>query len=238
MKGPKQGIDTNTVCTTVRVRQGIPEFWSLHLVRLQYFATVLNIELDASVLNCQVLQHSSVIYDGALRIQLALDGAVEFSSRKIPSPRALSFRRVSSHRTVVQSRMKWVERSAWNSLKQDYGVDILVLCDDDNRYLECCIGNLFIYRPFEEQWYTPHIELPILAGIMRSVILSQLPTGTVIEARIVPHRDDELWMSNALRGCCPLLGAKQPPPVFDDAVWSEQIEAQALQHFTATIAGF
>ena len=236
MRGIQQGSTSETVCTTVRVSNGIPEYWSLHLFRLQYFAAVLSRTLNPVAATEQVLQKCILMQNGVLRVELERDDTFALSVRTLPEVRGLSFQHVTSHRCVGTSRLKWLDRTAWDSMKQDYGVDILVLCDDDNRYLECCIGNLFVYRPRDNQWYTPHIELPFLPGIMRSVILSQLPMGMVTEAQIAVEPDDELWMSNTLRGLCPLLGANPRRALRVDATWSEQKEEQALTHFRAMIS--
>jgi len=235
LKHSQQGSVSGAVCTTVRVSNGIPEYWSLHLFRLQYFADVLSRKLDTVALTVRVSQKCLLMQNGVLRVELNGDGTFTLSVRTLPEVRDLSFQHVTSHRSTDISRLKWLDRTAWDSIKQNHSVDILVLCDD-NRYLECCIGNLFVYRPRENQWYTPSIELPFLPGIMRSVILSQLRVGMVAEAQIIAEPDDELWMSNTLRGLCPLLGANPQRTLRVDTSWSEQKEEQALTHFRTIIS--
>lgn len=236
MKHFQQGSVSDTVCTTVRVSNGIPEYWSLHLLRLQYFADVLSRKLNPVAVTEQVLQKCTLIQNGVLRVEMKRHGTFALSVRTLPEVRGLSFQHVISHRSIGTSRLKWLDRSAWKSIKHEHEVDILVLCDNENRYLECCIGNLFVYRPREDQWYAPSIDLPILPGIMRSVILSQLCREMVVEAHIVAEPDDELWMSNALRGLCPLFRTNPRRTLRVETAWSEQRDEQALKHFRAMIS--
>ena len=64
------------------------------------------------------------------------------------------------------------------------------------------------------RWFTPEVTSPILPGVMRSVLLSRAETlgDRVIESNIIFESTDELWMSNALRGLCPLTVNDSPPP--------------------------
>ena len=78
---------------------------------------------------------------------------------------------------------------------------MLLFLDEHNRYLECCIGNVFVYSPREKQWYTPPLSLPLLPGIMRSVLLSNAAGlgEDILETPLTHEQTDEIWMSNALK---------------------------------------
>ena len=144
-----------------------------------------------------------------------------------------------SQRNPFASTIKWLDRSSWNAIKAECEVDVLLFLDQHNRYLECCIGNVFVYRPREKQWYTPPLSLPLLPGIMRSVLLSNAAGlgEDILETHITHEQTDEIWMSNALRGLCLLNGTSQPPKwsvVGDGTI----VETRALKHFRDALSHF
>lgn len=226
----------STVCTTIKVSEGHPEFWSLHRRRLQYFATVLNRTIDIAQLDLDVLRASKALQSGVIRVEVDSNGHVAYTPRKMPHRNRLRWCVEYSERSSRESTIKWLHRPSWTAKRVEYNVDVLLMLDKDDRYLECCIGNVFVYRPRERQWYTPPISLPILPGIMRSVLLqnAQLVGSRIIEASIVREQTDELWMSNAVRGLCPLRDSMQRPvwSVVDD---NKGLERNALEHFKSQL---
>ena len=227
----------STVCTTIKVCLGRPEFWTLHKARLQHFADILNRSLDTVRLDREITRRSLILNHGAIRIELGSDGELRFIPRTLPLNHSLKWCVAYSDRPRSQAAIKWFDRSNWNALKKQSNVDVLLLLDEYSRYLECCIGNIFVYRPREQQWYTPQVSLPLLPGIMRSVLLSNaLSVGEyIVEGSLKYEHTDELWMGNALRGLCPLNGNGDIPPwacVESDVV----NEARALEHFSQALS--
>ena len=70
-----------TVCTTINVCEGHPEFWSLHRHRLMYFTTVLNRTIDIVQVEMDIKRTSATLYDGVIRVEFDVDGDVTFTSR-------------------------------------------------------------------------------------------------------------------------------------------------------------
>jgi branched-subunit amino acid aminotransferase/4-amino-4-deoxychorismate lyase len=114
-----------------------------------------------------------------------------------------------------------------------FQVDVLVLLDEYNRYLECCIGNIFIYRPREQKWYTPQSSEPLLPGVMRSILLSNAKSQgeRIMETRLIHEPTDEIWMSNALRGLCPLNVVAPQVPKWAFVEINTALETLSLKHF-------
>ena len=134
----------DAVCTTVKVSEGHPEFWSLHRRRLQYFATVLNRTIDIVQLDVDVLRTSEELKNGVIRVELDGNGHVTFTPRTLPSMVPLSWCIEYSDRTSTESTIKWLNRSSWNAKRLENNVDVLLMLDKDCRYLECCIGSVCV----------------------------------------------------------------------------------------------
>lgn len=190
-----------SVCTTIRVEEGVPLYWSGHRQRLFDFAVIMGCSLNIDEVAKQVYCQSSSLHTGVLRVELYPSGEIVFTTRPRPPKTPLSSIMVNQV-PIGDSRLKWVVRRPWDRLKQQHNVEVLIFLSEQNTYLECCIGNLFIFRPTLGCWYTPPLTEPILAGVMRSVILSNaLKMGIdILEETITPQEDDEVWMSNAVRG--------------------------------------
>ena len=194
-------MSQKSVCTTIRVEEGVPLYWAGHRQRLCNFAEMIGCQLAIDELEKQVQVQSLSLHTGVLRVELHPSGEIAFTTRPLPVTDLLSSIKVRQV-PIGDPRLKWVDRTSWDRLKRQQNVDILVFISEQNTYLECCIGNLFIFRRTSGCWHTPPLTEPILAGVMRSVILSNaLKMGIdILEETITPQEDDELWMSNAVRG--------------------------------------
>jgi branched-subunit amino acid aminotransferase/4-amino-4-deoxychorismate lyase len=180
------------------IEQGQIRWWALHRVRLIRFAEVLNRPLSISDIESK-LQN----FDGAVvRIEVHPDGHVVCCPRRIPRDKQHWSIHWTQREISLDASIKWVDRDAWSLLREQYQVDLLGLLDAQGHYLETCIGNLFIYRPSIAQWLTAPTDGDILPGIMRSVVsVALMDVGeSVRECLCQPEEEDELWMSNAVRG--------------------------------------
>ena len=222
-----------TVCTTIRVCNGSPEFWLLHKERLQYFAAVLNREINLEQIESEVGLCAMQLFKGVLRVELDIHGDIQINVRTNPEVRELRWCSVFSERNQIEASIKWLDRTNWDGEREQQNVDVLVLLNGEQHYLECCIGNLFVYRPREKQWYTPELTGPILPGIMRSVLLSHAKTlgVSVMESTIAFEQTDHLWMSNAIRGLVPLNTCGSSLPRWSSFTVGKDVETKALLHF-------
>ena len=185
-------------CTTVLVEQGQIRWWGLHRVRLIRFAEVLNRPLSISDIESDLADFDSAV----VRIEVHPDGRVVFCSRSIPQDKENWSIHWTQREISLDASIKWVNRESWGQIRQQHQVDLLGLLDAQGHYLETCIGNLFIYRPSLAQWLTTPTDSDILPGIMRSVFsVALMGIGeSVRECLCQPEEEDELWMSNAVRG--------------------------------------
>ena len=224
-----------TLCTTLRVQDGYPFLWSLHLCRLEYFGRVIGKKLNVDRLENSVFPRMMKLQNGVLRIEMSESGELSFATRSVSSQGLLKWKYYveagSEH-----SALKRVERIEWNRDKNQHQVDVLVLHTKDNLYLECCIGNLFIYQNSTCQWYTPPLSKPILPGIMRSVLLSHAPQyGLLInEESVSVQESDSLYLTNAVRGRVP-LSKDGPQGSVLQQILSDVDESLALEHFALSL---
>ena len=229
-----------TVCTTIRVCNGSPEFWRLHEERLQYFAILLNRQFNLAKIEMDVLRYAANLGCGALRVEVDSQGEIQINTRPLPKTNRLRWSTISSNRQRSEAVIKWLNRESWKQERERQDVDVLVLLNDEGQYLECCIGNVFVYRPRESRWFTPGITSPILPGIMRSVLLAhaEMLGDSVTESKIIFERTDQLWMSNALRGLCPLTVHDSPPPRWSNLSIDKGLETKAFEHFQRMLSRF
>ena len=190
-------------CTTVRILDGRPMWWRLHKARLRIFSSYLNIDIDLDAIEKFV---HDISQPSVIRIEIQTDGSWGFSQRSTPKSLSLSAHPVIHYPDPINGQIKWLERVIWDRIKAERAVDVLLLLDEQNQYLEMCIGNAFIYVPNENTWYTPPIQLGILCGTMRMVVITQLKKmkQQLVEETLIFNQDHEVWMSNAIRGMIPI----------------------------------
>ena len=223
--------NVGTLCTTLRVQDGRPLLWSLHVCRLRYFCRVLEISLDLERWQHSAATLMNTLGQGVLRIELSVDGTISFSTRMLSSKNTLTWKPYLEKGSAL-SRLKRVERERWDKEKKQHAVDVLVLHTEENKYLECCIGNLFVYKSTDSKWYTPPLSKPILPGIMRSVLLSHAPKHglVMIENSVAVEDSDALWLTNAVRGCVS-LSMDGPHDFVIQQLLSDVDESLAFEHF-------
>ena len=93
-----------TVCTTIRVCDGSPEFWSLHRNRLLYFSIVLNRMVNLEQIEQVELLLTRRNCSATVLIRVEIDSMVNvtFNTRSISGKTPLSWRVKSSvNRTKV-----------------------------------------------------------------------------------------------------------------------------------------
>ena len=185
-------------CTTVLIEQGHLRWWALHRVRLQTFARRLNRLISLHDIEARLAD----FYTGVVRIEVYSDGRVQCCPRPIPNYKENWSIHWVQRESSSDASIKWVNRDAWGRIKQQHQVDLLGLMDSQGHCLETCIGNLFVYRPSTGQWLTAPTDGDILPGIMRSVFsVALMEMGeSVQECLYQPEGEDELWMTNAVRG--------------------------------------
>lgn len=84
-------------------------------------------------------------------------------------------------------------------------VDDLLVCDDQQRVIECCQGNLF-WR-IGDRWFTPALQDCGIAGVARQVImdnqwLGELTVGDFKLSHL--YQAEQAFVSNSVRGAVPL----------------------------------
>ena len=212
-------------------------YWTFHRIRLTWQARVLGISLDLDALESRLLQAIASMDDTVCRVAVYMDGTVNFSFRGLPSRKSDWAWGVLQRDCVQNASIKWVDRRDWDVEKDAQKVDLLLLHSDTGAPLEWCIGNLFVYRPRLGQWLTPPLNAAILPGIMRVIALQFFKEQGVAvrEEPFLLEGDDELWLSNVVRGFI-LVHANKPPHQTDMSIFATQ-EFKCLEAFEQSLEG-
>lgn len=196
---------------TLRAENGRCTLLDRHLCRLKTSARALNLPLPDGCEN-QIKQYIADLPDGAFRVKalLASDG---ISLSRAVLNRLTDKQRVIISPTILPAqnylrRFKTTHRAlfdqAWQTAETQGAFDSLFF-NSDGILLEGGRSNVFV--KYQGQWLTPSLDLDILNGIMRQVVLDEpqkyLQTNQVIETHITQktlQEAEEIRLSNALRG--------------------------------------
>ncbi|HEZ6087200.1 TPA: bifunctional anthranilate synthase component I family protein/aminotransferase class IV [Neisseria meningitidis] len=196
---------------TLRAENGRCTLLDRHLCRLKTSAQALNLPLPDGCEN-QIKQYIADLPDGAFRVKalLASDGIslsravlnrLTDKQRVIISPTILP---AQNYLRRFKTTCRTVFDQAWQTAETQGAFDSLFF-NSDGILLEGGRSNVFVKH--RGQWLTPSLDLDILNGIMRQVVLDEpqkyLQTNQVIETHITQktlQEAEEIRLSNALRG--------------------------------------
>lgn len=230
-------ISTNDRCflygdgffSTVRVTDGIPQLWPLHLARLQHTARQLAIDIaDWGLLTDAVADTIAAeqLTDAVLKVQISRgDGLRGYSPAGIgPASIYLSHSKLPDYnlwqqqgvrlmlaelRLAVQpalAGLKHCNRLEQVLLKQEAfsrQADDLLVCDQQGFITEAIAANLFMHRA--GRWYTPQLNRAGVAGVMRSQLLACQPDIEQVNWQLSElAKVDAMVLTNALMGLVPV----------------------------------
>lgn len=216
------------VFTTIAVKNGQPQLWSLHLARLQLAITRLAIPApDWQAITHAVYQQAAAYVEPAV-LKLLLSrgvGGRGYAPVNCGEPLVYlyhaampDYRQWQQHGLTVGvaqlqlsiqpalAGLKHTNRLEQVLLKQELAqtkFDDLLVMDLQGHVTEATAANMF-YQ-LDGNWYTPPLHLTGVAGVMRQHILQRLPQ---IAERILPLAElasvQAVFLTNALLGIAPV----------------------------------
>lgn len=214
---------------TCRVVGGGIPLWQFHRARLSSTAVRLRIPLDIASVEADAMQLSAGHPDAVLKILVTAGGGGRgyrsdaSSARRVvslfPAPAETVDRRVGATVRLCQMRLavqpmlaglkhlnrleQVLARAEWNDAEVVEGL----MCDVDGRLIEGVATNLFLVN--NERIVTPDLRRCGVAGVMRHVLLEQLPGIELpMEVRDVAVEEldvaDECFLTNAVIGVWPV----------------------------------
>lgn len=216
------------VFTTLAVKNGQPQLWSLHLARLQLAVTRLALPApDWHVLTETVAQHAAQ-FTAPTVIKLLLSrgiGGRGYAPHQCHHPIVYLYTAampdyqhwqqhglrvgVAKLRLAIQpalAGLKHTNRLEQVLLKQELAqtsFDDLLVVDQQQHLTEATAANVF-YQ-WQGQWFTPPLHLAGVAGVMRQHIMANLAgcQERVLQVSDIKHVQ-AMFLTNALLGIAPI----------------------------------
>ncbi|WP_213999756.1 aminodeoxychorismate lyase [Arsukibacterium sp.] len=222
--------------STVRVTDGIPQLWPLHLARLQHSARQLAIDIADwhQVTNAVAATIAAEqLTDAVLKIQISRgDGLRGYSPAGIaPASIFISHSQLPDYRQwqrqgvnlllaelrlAVQpalAGLKHCNRLEQVLLKQEAiarQAEDLLVCDQQGFITEAIAANLFMHRA--GRWYTPELTRAGVAGVMRSQLLARHADIGLVNWQLSELATvDAMVLTNALMGLVPVQSYNNQP---------------------------
>ncbi len=212
------------VFETIRVHQGVPLFWQLHMARLQEGLRALNIPSPAHDLAeaSKALLRANEVSEGILRIAISRGvgsrgylphetGAptllIEAMSAPTAPPHALHlwlsrYEKISPRALPVQLKLAQGLNSTLARMEaESQGCDEAILLNAQGELAEASSGNLFWWK--DGTLYTPALECGPLAGVTRAVLLNLTEAQEVRAPLDALKQADGVFVCNASMGLRP-----------------------------------
>lgn len=207
------------VFETARVYDGRPFKLDAHIERLQ--SSSAHVRLPApNAQECESL--AALVVDAAGRLELALrlywTGTTLVATAGAIAPELESIRARGMRLAVVgwstgtlagAKSTSYAENMAAQDLAADRGADDALLVGHDGTVLEAPTAN--VWWRVGNLLRTPSLDLPILAGVTRAVVLGLAPTvGYAVEQGAYPLAQlvdaDEVFLTSSIREVMPVAG--------------------------------
>ncbi|MCH8538701.1 MAG: aminodeoxychorismate lyase [Alkalimonas sp.] len=213
------------IFSTIRVSDGHPELWPLHLSRLQAGVERLGIcapdwlELTKQVQQAVTAKHQvlkvmiSRGHAGRGYSPAGVEGPDVFiTTAELPDYRSwqqqgirLGLANLQLACQPVLAGLKHNNRLEQVLLKQELVTtewDDLLVLDQQGYITEATAANLFFYR--QQQWFTPQLQRAGVAGVMRAHLMTQLATQEVNWTLPELEQVEAIFICNALCGVVPV----------------------------------
>jgi 4-amino-4-deoxychorismate lyase len=233
----------DAIFSTVRIRAGRPQLWSLHWQRLCHSMQRLGFAAmnDAAVLQ-QVLATISA-QEQVLKVLISRgEGARGYGTLGILSPQLYCWTAPLPDYQQVRERgvrlglaqMRLAQQPLLAGIKhcsrletvllkreaEQSGFDDLLVCDQQDFLIEATAANLLLWR--DGQWWTPELRQAGVAGVMRQLLLD---TG-LVNTTLLPLADlakaTAMALCNALTGIVPVLSVAGRPLDVEPALQLQQ----------------
>ncbi len=196
-----------SVFTTMRVvADGEVRFWDDHLGRLEEGAARFGLRpAEPAELRAAILRATDGMADARVRVRVLRDAPFEIEARPYEPPvEAWILQPVAVSPDEDTVRFKTSRREVYEEATRQIAAGrFALLTDEQGRYLECAIANLFFQRG--SRLLTPPAKAPILPGIARKRLFEAAPRAgfEVVEADCTPGIATEAeacFVTNALFG--------------------------------------
>lgn len=144
----------------------------------------------------------------------------------------------SKHKKTIDifANVKHTERNIYNKAVEyakENGFDDALILNENNTIADATIYNVFIVK--NDIVYTPRLEDAPVAGVLRELLLTRLPTIKIIEKSISIeeiYTADEIFFTNAIRGIrwIEYLDEKRLKNTYTKKVFDEFAEV-LIEHF-------
>ncbi len=214
----------DAIFSTVRIRAGQPQLWSLHWQRLCHSMQRLGFAALGETTVLQQVLASISAPDQVLKVLISRgEGARGYGTLGISAPQLYcwtaplpDYQQVREHGVrlgLAQMRLaqqpllagiKHCSRLETVLLKREAeqsGFDDLLVCDQQDFLIEATAANLLLWQ--DGQWWTPELHNAGVAGVMRQLLLE----AGLVTTRLLPLADaaqaQAMALCNALAGIVP-----------------------------------
>jgi 4-amino-4-deoxychorismate lyase len=211
--------------STIRVSEGRPELWALHLSRLQEGVERLGIAAPNWQQLTEVVQQAVTAQTQVLKVIISrghagrgysptdVDGPdIYISTAPMPDYQPWQQQGIRLGVATLQlacqpalAGLKHNNRLEQVLLKQELAAtkwDDLLVLDQLGYITEATAANVFFYR--QQQWYTPQLQRAGVAGVMRAHLMAQLTVHEVNWTLSELEQVDAIFICNALCGIVPV----------------------------------
>ncbi|MDZ7869627.1 MAG: aminodeoxychorismate lyase [Rheinheimera sp.] len=236
----------DAIFSTVRIRDGQPQLWSLHWQRLRHSMQRLGFAALDETTVLQQVQANITAPEQVLKVLISRgEGARGYGTLGISIPQLycwtaplpdyhrareygvrLGLAQMRLAQQPILAGIKHCSRLETVMLKREAeqsGFDDLLVCDQQDFLIEATAANLLLWR--DGQWWTPDLQQAGVAGVMRQLLLD---TG-LVTIRLLPLADIEqasaMALCNALTGIVPVSSfAGQPLPMTPAIQLQQQVD--------------
>ncbi|AXM45513.1 bifunctional chorismate-binding protein/class IV aminotransferase [Dichelobacter nodosus] len=201
---------------TLRVESGNVLRLDAHLQRLKNSAAALSLPTVDIIKLKERLQRLAAQQDDApQRLKITLSKAnlsvnVDPLPQKAPAPRCLLYPDALPDEDILRcykTSYRGIFDAAWQFAVKNQAFDALFF-NQSGFLLEGGRSNVFLC--IDHQWYTPPLQLHILAGVMRQTILEQpelIGAERILQEKLTAfdvQRAEKIILTNSLRGIIPV----------------------------------
>jgi len=233
----------DAVFSTVRIRAGQPQLWSLHWQRLCHSMQRLGFAALGETTVLQQVLASISAPEQVLKVLVSRgEGARGYGTLGISEPQLYCWtaplpdyqqvRMYGLRLGLAQMRLaqqpllagiKHCSRLETVLLKREAeqsGFDDLLVCDQQDFLIEATAANLLLWR--DGQWWTPELHQAGVAGVMRQLLLDTRLATTALLSVTELDNVESMALCNALSGIVPVFSLTGRPLDLEPALQLQQ----------------
>jgi len=233
----------DAIFSTVRIRAGQPQLWSLHWQRLCHSMQRLGFAALSETTVLQQVLASISAPEQVLKVLISRgEGARGYGTLGISVPQLycwtaplpdyqqarmhglrLGLAQMQLAQQPLLAGIKHCSRLETVLLKREAeqsGFDDLLVCDQQDFLIEATAANLLLWR--DGRWWTPELQQAGVAGVMRQLLLdTRLATTTLLPVTELVNVES-MALCNALSGIVPVFSLTGRPLDLNPAIQLQQ----------------